>query len=162
MNKIFNRLTSVLYLFVSITLISLAIIIIGFSLYELIFIKFFQHANLVLAILQAIGAVVIATAIIDVAKYMFEEEVIKGDKELRKPEEARETLTKIIVIISIAISVEGLVYIVKAGAEDMRLLIYPASLVLSSTAMVVGLGLYQKLSTEAEERSRKSKEKHLN
>ena len=161
MNKIFNRLTSVLYLFVSITLISLAIIIIGFSFYELIFIKFFQHNNLVLAILQAIGAVVIATAIIDVAKYMFEEEVIKGDKELRKPEEARETLTKIIVIISIAISVEGLVYIVKAGAEDMRLLVYPASLVLSSTAMVVGLGLYQKLSTEAEELSRKSKKENL-
>ena len=161
MNKIFNRLTSVLYLFVSITLISLAVIIIGFSLYELIFIKFFQHTNLVLAILQAIGAVIIATAIIDVAKYMIEEEVVKGDKELRKPKEARETLTKIIVIISIAVAVEGLVYIFKAGAEDMSLLIYPASLVLSSTVMVVGLGLYQKLSTEAEEHSRKSKKENL-
>jgi len=159
--KFFNRLTSTVYLIVSVTLILLAIIIIGFSLYELFAVKFFQDERLVLSVLQAIGAVIIAVAIIDVAKYMIEEEVVKGDKELRKPKEARETLTKIIVIISIAVAVEGLVYIFKAGAEDIRLLIYPSCLVLSSTVMVVGLGLYQKLSIESEEHSRKSKKDRL-
>jgi hypothetical protein len=45
---------------------------------------------------------------------MIEEEVFK-DKELRNPAEARKTITKIMVIISIAVSIEGLVYIFKAG-----------------------------------------------
>lgn len=95
------------------------------------------------------GSVVIAVAIIDVAKYMIEEEVFKN-KELRKPKEARETLTKIMVIISIAVAIEGLIYIVKAGSEDLSLLVYPAILIATSTFMVIGLGLYHKFSVNAE------------
>lgn len=86
---------------------------------------------------------------------MIEEEVFMS-KELRDPREARRTLTKIIVIITIAVSIEGLVYIFKAGTENMALLIYPAGLLFVSAILIVSLGVYQKLSAtiEQEEKSK--------
>jgi hypothetical protein len=53
------------------------------------------------------------------------------------------------VIISIAISLEGLVYIFKAGAEDISLLLYPALVIVTSVLAMVGLGLYQWLVSKA-------------
>ena len=104
--------------------------------------------------LQSVGAIIISAAIIDVAQYMIEEEVYMN-KELRDPREARRTLTKIIVIITIAVSIEGLVYIFKAGTENMALLLYPACLLFVSAVLIVSLGVYQKLSAtiEQEEKS---------
>jgi hypothetical protein len=100
-------------------------------------------------ILQSVGTIIISAAIIDVAKYMIEEEVFIN-KELRDPEEARRTITKIMVIISIAVSIEGLVYIFKAGTKDISLLPYPAFLIIVSVFLIVGLGIYQKLSVTVE------------
>jgi hypothetical protein len=103
----------------------------------------------ILLILQSVGAIIISAAIIDVAQYMIEEEVFLN-KELRDPVEARKTITKIIVIITIAVSIEGLVYIFKAGTKDLTLLIYPALLVVVSAILIVALGIYQKLSATIE------------
>lgn len=99
--------------------------------------------------LQSVGAIIISAATLDVAQYMIEEEVFM-DKELRDAKEARKTITKILVIITIAVNIEGLVYIFKAGTKDLKLLIYPASLILVSSFLIVSLGLYQKLSREVE------------
>lgn len=100
-------------------------------------------------IFQSVGAIIISAAIIDVAQYMMEEEVFMN-KELRNPEEARRTITKIIVIITIAVSIEGLVYISKAGTKDLTLLLYPALLIVVSAILIVSLGVYQKLSATIE------------
>ena len=92
--------------------------------------------------LQSVGAIIISAAIIDVAQYMMEEEVFLN-KGLPDLEEARRTITKIIVIITIAVSIEGLVYIFKAGTKGLTLLLYRALL-------IVVLGLYKKLSATIE------------
>lgn len=105
-------------------------------------------------ILQSVGAVIIAVAIVDVAQYMIEEEVFK-EKELREPKEARKTITKIMVVISIAVSIEGLVYIFKAGTKDLTLLLYPAILIFVSSCSIIALGIYQKLSVSVENRTEK-------
>ena len=102
--------------------------------------------------LEAVGGVIIAVAILDVAKYMIEEEVLRS-KELRSSKEARETLTKITVIVAIAVSIEALIYIFKAGAEDIRLLVYPGFLLICVVLLIVGLGIYQKLSFTTEKNS---------
>ena len=59
------------------------------------------------------------------------------------------------VIISIAVSIEGLVYVFKAGTKDVTLLLYPASLILVSAFLIVGLGVYQKLSVTIEREGKK-------
>lgn len=95
--------------------------------------------------LDGIGLVIIAVAVADVGKFLFEEEVV-NDRERRRPAEARGSLTKFMTIIIIALSLEALVLITKAARNDMADIVYPALLVLLAVLAMVGLGLFQKLS----------------
>ncbi|MBZ0107090.1 MAG: hypothetical protein K8F52_00355 [Candidatus Scalindua rubra] len=151
MQKVFNIIFSGVHLFAALILIALSLIIMGWSVYEVIS-SIKEEAGFIPLMLQSVGAIIISAAIIDVAQYMMEEEVFKN-KELRDPVEARRTITKIIVIITIAVSIEGLVYIFKAGTKDLTLLLYPALLILVSAVLIVALGLYQKLSATIEKKA---------
>jgi len=151
MKKIFELSSTILYLLSSLILTIISLSIMWWSVNEIInaFNHFSLHKKFIFTMLQSIGTVIISVAILDIAKYMIEEEVLRN-KELREPAEARRTLTKIMTIIAIAVSVEGLVYIFKAGAQDLSQLIYPAVLILSSVLVIIGLGIYQKLSVSVE------------
>ena len=81
-------------------------------------------------------------------------------KEKLSPREVRETLTKILIIVTIAVGIEGLIYIFKAGAKYISLLIYPAMLIITAVTMIVGLGLYQKLSIAADKMERDEDAEH--
>src|SRR4051795_327556 len=81
------------------------------------------------AMLSAIGYVVIAMAVFDVAKYFVEEEVIRG-REMRSAGEARRSLTKFVSTIAIAIFIEGLVIVFQASKDDVATMIYPTGLLL--------------------------------
>ena len=100
-------------------------------------------------ILAAIGYVVIAMAVFDVAKYFVEEEVIRG-RELREAAEARRSLTKFVSTIAIAVFIEGLVITFQASKDDLPTMLYPTALLLTAILIVVGLGVFQRLSAEAE------------
>ncbi|WAJ29627.1 GNAT family acetyltransferase [Antarcticirhabdus aurantiaca] len=99
--------------------------------------------------LEAVGYTVIATAVFDVGKYLLEEEAIRG-REMRNAGEARRSLTKFISTIIIAVLLEALVTVFEAGKEDPRLMIYPTMLLLAGGLLIVGLGVYQRLSADAE------------
>lgn len=149
MKKMFNIIFSAVHLFAALILTILSLIIMGWSVYDVIW-NIRETTEFIPLMLQSVGAIIISAAIIDVAQYMVEEEVFLN-KELRDPEEARRTITKIIVIITIAVSIEGLVYIFKAGTNDLTLLLYPALLIVVSAILIVALGIYQKLSASVEE-----------
>jgi hypothetical protein len=139
-----------IYAFAGTLLLAVALVIMGLSVWN-IAIHFKPVEALRSALLNGVGAVVISIAIFDVARYVFEEEVFKKKKDGRRtPVAATETLKKMFVIISIAISLEGLVYIFKSGAEDISLLIYPAIIIMTSVLAMVGLGIYQWLTAKAE------------
>ena len=95
--------------------------------------------------LDGIGLVIIAVAVADVGKFLFEEEVI-ADRELRRPAEARGSLTKFMTIIIVALSLESLVLITKSARDKPADILFPALLMLVAVAALVGLGLFQKLS----------------
>jgi hypothetical protein len=160
--RLLQFLMGLIYLLAAIALAGMAVLIMVWSVYQVfdhIVSIWHVHAagsgtpgkSFIGTMLQSVGVVIIAVAILDVAKYMIEEEVLRK-KELRSAREARETLTKITVIIAIAVSIEGIIYIFKAGASDISLLIYPASLIFVATLLMVGLGIYQKLSVSVEDR----------
>jgi hypothetical protein len=148
MEKMFNIIFSGAHLLAALILIVLSLIIMGWAVYDVI-LSFGGETEFIPLMLQSVGAIIIFAAIIDVAQYMMEEEVFLN-KELRDPEEARRTVTKILVIITIAVSIEGLVFIFKAGTEDLTLLLYPALLIVVSAILIVALGVYQKLSATIE------------
>jgi hypothetical protein len=103
------------------------------------------------ALLAAIGYVVIAMAVFDVAKYFIEEEVIRG-RQMRTAAEARRSLTKFISTISIAVFIEGLVLVFRVSRESVTELLYPTALLITGIIIVVGLGGYQRLSADVEQR----------
>src|SRR5262245_51362503 len=103
------------------------------------------------ALLSAIGYVVISIAVFDVAKYFIEEEVIRS-RELRIISEARRSLTKFISTISIAVFIEALVTVFRVSKNEVDKLLYPTALLLTAIMIVVGLGLYQRLSAEVEQK----------
>ncbi|RXJ60560.1 hypothetical protein [Candidatus Marinarcus aquaticus] len=151
MKKGFENLTTLIYLLFAVILTGISLAILWWSTTEVIeaIKNYVNKKEFILVMLQSVGTVIISIAILDISKYMIEEEVFRN-KELREPKEARRTLTKIMTIIAIAVSVEGLVYIFKAGANDMHLLIYPAMLILTAVFVIIGLGIYQKLSYTVE------------
>ena len=100
-------------------------------------------------LLGAIGYVVIAVAVFDVAKYFVEEEVIRG-REMRLASEARRSLTKFISTIAIAVFIEGLVMIFREGNKDITMVLYPSVILFMGILTILGLGLYQRLSADVE------------
>jgi xanthine/uracil/vitamin C permease (AzgA family) len=102
-----------------------------------------------IAILRGIGYLVISIAVFEVAKYFVEEEVVRR-RQMRTPTDARRSLTNFISTISIAIFLEGLVIVFYVSQNDVAGLIYPSILLLTATAMILGLGLYQRMSATVE------------
>jgi choline-glycine betaine transporter len=102
------------------------------------------------ALLGAIGYVVIAMAVFDVAKYFVEEEVIRG-REMRLASEARRSLTKFMSTIVIAVFIEALVMVFREGSKDITRVLYPAAILFMGILTVLALGLYQRLSADVEE-----------
>lgn len=100
-------------------------------------------------LLEAIGYVVIAVAVFDVAKYFVEEEVIRG-REMRIASEARRSLTKFVSTIVIAVFIEALVMVFREGGRDVTHILYPASILLMGILIILGLGVYQRLSAAVE------------
>ena len=107
-----------------------------------------EKTKLLVALLDAIGLIVIAMAVFDVSKFLLEEEVIHNHERGSIPD-VRARLTKFLVIISVAISLEALVFIFYTAKQDISKLIYPTFLLIAAVLMVIGLGIYQKLSREA-------------
>ena len=103
------------------------------------------------ALLAAIGYVVIAMAVFDVAKYFVQEEVIRG-REMRNAAEARRSLTKFISTIAIAVFIEGLVTVFQVSKSNVSEMLYPTALLLTAIVIVIGLGVYQRLSADVEQK----------
>ena len=106
-----------------------------------------QHVGL--SALSGIGYVVVSIAVFDVAKYLIEEEVVRG-RELRVASEARRSLTRFISTIAIAVFLEALVIIFRVAQENVTNLFYPTFLLIAAILLVLGLGVYQRLSVTVE------------
>lgn len=100
-------------------------------------------------LLGGVGYIVIAIAVFDVAKFLIEEEVL-AEAERGVASEARKSLTKFVSTISIALFLEGLVTVFRASKDNVEQMIYPTFLLFTATFVVIGLGVYQRLSITAE------------
>lgn len=155
MNKLLTKILTVtngIYLVTSICLLLAGCVLVAISVYDVVSAaNILDPSERISTILNAISLLVIAVAIIDVGKYILEEEII-ATNELRKPKEARKTLTKFAVIIFVAVSLESLVHIFIAGKNDISLMIYPAIVLFVAVLLLIGLGFYMKMSVEVEDK----------
>ena len=141
---LFSRL---LYTIISVALLGASIVLIGVAVWRTSQ-GFWTGDGALDTMLDAIGLVIIAVAVADVGKFLFEEEVL-ADREMRRPAEARGSLTKFMSIMIVALSLEALVLIAKTSRDRMSDIIFPALLMLLAVLAMVGLGLFQRLSQNA-------------
>ncbi len=137
----------ILYTVIAFALMAAAILLICVAVWRTTT-GYWTGDNALDTMLDGIGLIIIAVAVADVGKFLFEEEVV-ADRELRRPAEARGSLTKFMTIMIVALSLESLVLIAKTSRETMGNIIYPGLLVFLAVTAMVGLGLFQKLSQNA-------------
>jgi hypothetical protein len=103
-----------------------------------------------IALLGAVGYIIIAIAVFDVAKFLVEEEVLSRTVK-QTASDARRSLTKFISTIAIAVFLEALVTVFRVSTEDTAQMLYPTLLLIAGTFLVLGLGIYQRLSATVEQ-----------
>jgi hypothetical protein len=156
--RVYQLLTRAMFCAVSIALMVVAIGLIVYAGMQQVSAFSAPEQDIGRALLDAVGYMVIAVAIFEVAKYILEEEVI-DPTQMRNAGQARRSITKFVSTLSIAVFLEALVAVFQTSkGADMSMMLYPTLLLFSGVAMVVGLGAYQRLSTAAEGEVRSSPE----
>jgi putative Mn2+ efflux pump MntP len=158
MQKMMDFLSRFGFATASLVLMAMSLALVAFALTELYGAVTHQWSDVGDALLDAIGYVVIAMAVFDLAKYFIEEEVIRG-REMRIASEARRSLTKFMSTISIAVFIEALVTVVRVSKQDVDKMFPPTLLLVAAIIIVVGLGIYQRLSVVAEQHEEEKKSK---
>lgn len=147
--RVFEILTRVAFGFASLALMLLAVALIGVAAHEVIGSYFDKLEAFSKSLLDAVGYTIIAIAVFDVGKYLLEEEAIRA-REMRRAAEARRSMTKFVSTIAIAVFLEALVAVFEAGKQDVKLMVYPTLLLFVGVLLIVGLGIYQRLSASVE------------
>ena len=97
-------------------------------------------------IMDEVAYIIFSVAVADVARYLLVEEVLKS-KENKPLAEKRKALSNLILIISTAFALEGLILTIQIAKTNLEKLVYPIMLLVVSSILLVALGLYQKLSS---------------
>ena len=143
MKRLSDWIGRIVYGLIGLSLCLISIAMMGVAMWG-IWISVHEKSLLIRALLNAIGLIVIGMAVFDVSKFLLEEEVLSSSRG-KSLLEQRATLLKFLVIIIIAVSLEALVFVFDAAKQDISNLIYPTFLLVASGLVVVGLGIYQKL-----------------
>ena len=150
-DKFMEMLSRIAFASASLVLMAMSFALVICSVVEIVAVGSSSWNDAGVAMLSAIGYVVIAMAVFDVAKYFVEEEVIRG-REMRAASEARRSLTKFVSTIAIAVFIEGLVIVFQASKHSLPEMVYPTALLLTAILIVIGRGIYQRLSADVEEK----------
>lgn len=151
--RIFNLGSKLLYIIAAFVLLLLSLAMVGMAIWEVIS-QIIVGKSFLNQLLESVGLIIIAIAVFDVAKFLLEEQVLR-ERKLQHIAEARRSLTLFLTIIIIAVSLEALV-IVFQNKQDVYLLVYPSALLAVAVFAVIGLGIFQYLTRQAEEAESRS------
>ncbi len=101
-------------------------------------------------IIEAVGLLAAAVVALQIAQTITEEEVIR-DAHISGPTRIRRFLSRFLVVVVVALAIEGLVTTFGAQHEDPSRLLYAASLLFSVGALLAGWGVFIRLNRYAEE-----------
>lgn len=101
-------------------------------------------------VIEAVGLLAAAVVALQIAQTVVEEEVIR-DSHVSAPTRVRRFLSRFLVVIVVALAIEGLVAAFKAIHEDIGHLVYAAWLLISVAAILAGWGVFIRLNRDAEE-----------
>ena len=106
--------------------------------------------NMAIDVIQMIGITAVAVVALQIAQTIAEEEVIR-EAHVSGPTRVRRFLSRFMVVIVVALSVEGLIATFKALREDLAQLPYAAALLVAVGILLAGWGAFVWLNRAAEE-----------
>jgi uncharacterized membrane protein YczE len=101
-------------------------------------------------IIEAVGLLAAAVVALQIAQTITEEEVIR-DSHISAPTRVRRFLSRFMVVVVVALAIEGLVATFRALHEDPAQLLYAASILFSVGVLLAGWGVFIRLNRYAEE-----------
>jgi hypothetical protein len=101
-------------------------------------------------IIESLGLLAAAVVALQIAQTIAEEEVIR-DAHISAPTRVRRFLSRFLVVVVVAMSIEGLVATFRALHENMAQLPYGASVMAGTALLLAAWGLFLRLNRYAEE-----------
>jgi len=101
------------------------------------------------SVIEAIGLLAAAMVALQIAQTITEEEVVRGAY-ISGPTRVRRFLSRFLVVVVVAISIEALVATFKAAHEEPIQLIYAASILLAAAGLLAAWGFFVRMNCYAE------------
>ena len=101
-------------------------------------------------VIEAIGLLAAAVVALQISQTIAEEEVIR-DAHISAPTRIRRFLSRFMMVVVVALAIEGLVATFKAIHEDPTQLPYAASILLAVGLLLAGWGIFVRFNCYAEE-----------
>jgi hypothetical protein len=101
-------------------------------------------------VIEAIGLLSVAVVAVQIAQTIAEEEIIRS-AHVSAPTRVRRFLSRFMVVIVVALAIEGMVATFKALHENMAFLLHAASILVAVGVLLAGWGVFIRLNRFAEE-----------
>ena len=148
-NSFHDKVKRVIYFFGSTALALVSVALIGYGVFVFfILMSSLQASDFLHDIFRSIISITLGLAIYDLAKQIFEHEVMY--QSFHKSEDKQyKVLGKFLISIIIALSIETLMVVFKIALEDLSNMISAFYLLIGTTIMFVGLGYFYKTIQES-------------
>lgn len=101
-------------------------------------------------VIEALGIMAAAVVALQIAHTITEEEVIR-DVQVSGPTRVRRFLSRFLVVVVVAVAIEGLVATFRAARGEAVELVYAASLLVAAGVLLAGWGVFVRFNRYAEE-----------
>ena len=101
-------------------------------------------------IIEAVGLLAAAVVALQISQTIAEEEVLR-DAHISGPTRVRRFLSRFLVVVVVALTIEALVATFKAAHEDAAHMLYAASMVFAAGVLLAGWGLFVRMNCHAEQ-----------
>lgn len=107
------------------------------------------NADATLGLIEALGVLAVAAVGLQIAQTIAEEEVVR-EAHVSGPTRVRRFLSRFMLVVVVALAIEGLIAIFKALRDDPSQLPQAASVLLAVGVVLAGWGVFVKLNSAAE------------
>lgn len=101
-------------------------------------------------IIEVIGLLAVAVVAIQISQTIAEEEVLR-DAHISGPTRIRRFLSRFLLVVVVAVAIEGLVATFRASHGDSVQLLYAASILVSAGVLLAGWGVFIRFNRYAED-----------
>jgi hypothetical protein len=102
------------------------------------------------SLIEAVGLLAAAVVALQISQTIMEEEVIRGAN-VSAPTRVRRFLSRFLIVLVIALAIEGLVATFKAVHEDLASLVHASWLLIATSALLAAWGVFIRFNRAAEE-----------